>query len=359
MSKVFTMFTAISEGGIIARRTAMKNYYDILGVSKNASPDEIRSAFRKLAMKWHPDRQSGKSDAEKKEAEDKFKEINEAYDTLSDPQKRQQYDNPSPFGGGGFGDMGDGETRQWMDENGNMHFEFHGGMPGGMGGFDPWGMGGFGMGGFGPFGRKRVDPNAPRPGESMIFTLSVGFMEAINGCTKKVRLNIEDNCGCLNGCDKCNHTGRVQKTVTLEVKIPMGCPDGQRLRIAGQGNRGYNGGPNGDIYFQIDVAEDPEGVFVRNGFDLLQKVEVPFETFILGGEIEYHTLNGVEKYTVQSFTKPGKVLVFRDKGIHVMNSINSNGDLKVLLDLKMPDSLSKREREILEQYREERIRNGK
>ena len=339
----------------------MKDYYQILGVSKDASADDIKSAFRKLAMKYHPDRQSGKSDAEKKEAEDKFKEINEAYDTLSDPEKRQQYDNPSPFGGmgGGFGDFGPGESRQWTDENGNMHFEFRGsGMPGeGMGGFDPWGMGGFGMGGFGPFGRRRVDPNAPRPGESMIFTLSVGFMEAINGCSKKVRLNIEDNCGCLNGCDKCNHTGRVQKTVTLEVKIPKGCPDGQRLRVAGQGNRGYNGGPNGDIYFQIDI--EAHEYFVRDGFDVLQKVDVPFETFVLGGEITYHTLTGTETYQVAPMTNPGKVLIFRGKGSPVMNSINSYGDLRVLLNLVMPTSLTDSEREKLEAYRDERIRNGK
>ena len=337
----------------------MKDYYQILGVSKNASADDIKSAFRKLAMKYHPDRQSGKSDAEKKEAEERFKEINEAYDTLSDPQKRQQYDNPSPFGDmDGFGDFGQGATRQWMDENGNMHFEFNGsGMPGGMGGFDPWGMGGFGMGGFGPFGRRRMDPNAPRPGESMIFTLSVGFMEAINGCTKKVRLNIEDNCTCLNGCDKCNHTRRVQKTVTLEVKVPKGCPDGQRLRIAGQGNRGYNGGPNGDIFFQIDIASHE--YFIRDGFDVLQKVDVPFETFVLGGEITYHTLTGTETYQISPMTNPGKVLVFRGKGSPVMNSINSYGDLKVLLNLVMPTSLTDSERQKLEAYRDERKRNGK
>ena len=336
-----------------------KDYYKILGVENTATEDEIKKAYRKLALRYHPDHQQGKSDAEKKEAEDKFKDINEAYEVLSNSEKRQQYDNPSPFGG--FGDMGgDGEVHQWTDDNGNMHFEFRGSeMPGGFGFGNPF-MDSFGMGGFGPFGRRRrMDPNAPRPGESMIFTLSVGFREAIDGCSKKVRLNIEDNCGCLNGCEKCNHTGRIQKTITLEVKIPSGCPDGQRLRVAGQGNRGYNGGPNGDIYFQIDIGNDPNGIFVRDGFDLLQKVEVPFETFVLGGEIEYHTLNGVEKYIVQPYTKPGKVLMFRGKGVHMMNSINSNGDLKVLLDLKMPTDLTDEERKHLEAYRDCRARNSK
>lgn len=350
------MFTALSEGGIITRRTAMKNYYDILGVSKDASADDIKSAFRKLAMKYHPDRQQGKSDAEKKEAEDKFKEINEAYDTLSDPQKRQQYDNPSPFGGmgGGFGDFGPGESRQWTDENGNMHFEFHGsGMPGGgMGGFDPWGMGGFG-----PFGRRRVDPNAPRPGENLMFALDVDFMDAINGCTKRVRLNIEEDCDCENGCEKCQGRRRVKKPITLEVKVPRGCPDGQRLRVAGQGNRGYNGGPPGDIYFEVNIGEHE--TFVRRGFDLAERVDVPFETFILGGKIKYKTLTGEEEYEIKPFTRPGKVLAFKGKGSPIMNSLNNYGDLQVVLNCVLPAELTDEERRKLEAYRDERRENGK
>ena len=328
-----------------------KNYYDILGVGKDASQEDIAKAFKQKARKLHPDVNHAPN------AKEQFQELNEAYETLSDPEKRQQYDNPSPFGGG-FGGFGqDGEVHQWTDENGNQHFEFRGsGMPGGFG-FNPFGGFNSFMGGF--RGRWSPDPNASRPGESMVFTLGVGFREAIDGCSKKVRLNIDDNCGCLNGCDKCHNTGRIQKTITLEVKVPKGCPDGQRLRIAGQGNRGYNGGPNGDIYFQIDIGHDPDGIFIRDGFDLLQKVEVPFETFVLGGEIEYHTLNGVEKYTIQPFTKPGKVLLFRGKGVPIMGSINSTGDLKVLLDLKMPVSLTDKERELLEKYREERSRNSK
>lgn len=332
-----------------------KDYYSILGVEKTATDDEIKKAYRKLALKYHPDQQHGKTDAERREAEDKFKEINEAYEVLSNPEKRQQYDNPSPFGD--FGGMGGGTARQWTDENGNMHFEFSGGdMPGGFGFGNPF-MDPFGMGGFGPFGRRRVDPNAPRPGESMIFTLSVGFMEAIEGCSKSVRLNIEDNCGCLNGCDKCNHTGRVKKTITLEVKVPKGCPDGQRLRVPGQGNRGYNGGPNGDIYFQISVGEHE--TFTRDGFDLLEKVDVPIETFILGGKVKVNTLDGDMEYEVSPFTKLGKVIVFRGKGVHVMNSLNSSGDLKVLLHPAMPESITDEERKHLEAYRDSRNKNGK
>lgn len=326
-----------------------KNYYDILGVSKDATKEEISKAYKQKARKLHPDVNHAP------DAKEKFQELNEAYEVLSNPEKRQQYDNPSPFGDFGGG-MGDGEVHQWTDENGNQHFEFRGsGMPGGFGGFNPFGGFDSFMGGF--RGRRHPDPNAPRPGQDMIFGLSVGFREAIDGCSKKVRLNIEDNCGCLNGCDKCGHTGRIQKTITLEVKVPKGCPDGQRLRIAGQGNRGYNGGPNGDIYFQISI--EPHEVFVRDGFDLLEKVDVPFETFVLGGKIKVQTLDGEIEQEVRPMTQPGKVLVFRGKGTPVMNSINSYGDLRVLLNLTMPASLTDRERELLEKYREERSGNSK
>ena len=329
----------------------MKDYYGILGVSKDATADEIKKSYRKLALKYHPDHQQGKSDAEKKDAEDKFKEINEAYETLSDPDKRRQYDNPSPFGGfDGGGDFGDGTSRTWTSPDGSVHFEFTG-DPRAMGG--GFGFGGFNpfMGGFNPFGRGRVDPNAPRPGEDSMFTLSVGFMEAINGCKKKVRLGIEDNCGCLNGCEKCNHTGRVHKTITLEVKVPKGCPPGQKLRVAGQGNRGYNGGPNGDIYFVIDSPTQHDG-FIRDGFDLLEKIDLPFETFILGGSIKVKTLDGEIDYNVQPFTKLGKIEVFNGKGVPVMNSLNAKGDLKVLLNPVLPDSLTEEQRAKLEAYRD-------
>ena len=330
----------------------MKDYYAILGVAKDATQDEIKSAYRKLAMKWHPDRNPDNLE----EAKNKFAEINEAYETLSNPEKRQQYDNPSPFADFGGG-MGGGTARQWTDENGNMHFEFNGGgMPGGFGFGNPF-MDPFGIGGFGPFGRRRVDPNAPRPGESILLELNVSFMEAISGCTKKVRLYVEDNCGCINGCEKCNHTGRIKKVVTLEVKVPRGCPDGQRLRVAGQGNRGYNGGPNGDIFFQVSIGE--HDTFVRDGFDIGTKVKVPFETFILGGKIDIPTLDGSMEYEVQPYTKPGKVLVFKGKGSPIMNSINNYGELKVLLDVEIPSGLTQKERELLEAYKAEREQNGK
>ena len=329
----------------------MKNYYDILGVSKDATQDDISKAFKQKARKLHPDVNHAPN------AKEQFQELNEAYNTLSDPDKRRQYDNPSPFGGfGGSGDFGDGASRTWTSPDGSVHFEFHGdprGMEGfGFGGFNPF------MDGFNPFGERRADPSAPRPGEDLMFTLSVGFMEAIEGCKKKVRLSVEEDCGCLNGCDKCGHTGRKAKTITLEVKVPKGCPSGQRLRVAGQGNRGYNGGPNGNIYFLIDSPKQYD-VFIRDGFDLLEKIDLPFETFILGGNIKVKTLDGEIDYNVKPFTKLGKVKVFSEKGVPVMNSLNARGDLKVLLNPVIPESLTDEERKHLEMYRDCRARNSK
>ena len=322
----------------------MKNYYDILGVSKDATQDDISKAFKQKARRLHPDVNHAPN------AKEQFQELNEAYNTLSDPDKRRQYDNPSPFGGfGGSGDFGDGASRTWTSPDGSVHFEFHGdprGMEGfGFGGFNPF------MDGFNPFGERRVNPSAPRPGEDLMFTLSVGFMEAIEGCKKKVRLSVEEDCGCLNGCDKCGHTGRKAKTITLEVKVPKGCPSGQRLRVAGQGNRGYNGRPNGNIYFFIDSPKQYD-VFIRDGFDLIEKIDLPFETFILGGNIKVKTLDGEIDYNVKPFTKLGKVKVFSEKGVPVMNSLNARGDLKVLLNPVIPDSLTDEQRRKLEAYRD-------
>ena len=311
-----------------------KDYYKILGVDKDASQDEIKKAYRKLSKQWHPDLNHSP------EAKDKFAEINEAYEVLSNPEKRSEYDNPSPFGG--FGGQG---MNGFRDSDGNFHFTWS--SDGSQGGFNPFdafsdffgGMGG--MGGF-----RRPDPNAPRPGEDILLVLNVGFIEAINGCTKKVRLNVQDN----------QDGKRVPKTITLEVKIPSGAYDGLRLRVAGQGNRGYNGGPNGDIFFQLNISEHE--VFIRDGYDLIEKIDIPFETFVLGGKIKVKVLDDdkiVEnEHEISPNTKPGKTLVFRGKGVHIINSLNNKGDLRVMLNLVMPENLTDKELELLKQYRDER-----
>lgn len=320
-----------------------KSYYDVLGVKKDATKDEIRSAYRKLSKKWHPDINHSP------EAKEKFTEINEAYETLSDPQKRHQYDNPSPFGTDGMGGSG---MHGFRDANGNMHFTWTSdGSSGSM--HDEilkefLRRQGFNMGGFG----FREDPNAPIDGEDILLVLNVGFMEAINGCKKTVKLNVEANCDCLNGCEKCHNIGRVPKTIKLEVKIPKGCPEGLRLRVPDKGNEGINGGRPGDIYFQVHIMEDE--VFVRQGYDIGEEIEVPFETLVLGGKVKIKTLDGEIEHELPPNTKIGKVLVFKGKGSPVMNALNAFGDLRVLVKIQMPTDLTDKERKALEKYRDER-----
>lgn len=316
-----------------------KNYYDILGVDKSVSSEELKRAYRNLCKKWHPDLNHSP------EAKDKFAEINEAYEVLSNPEKRSEYDNPSPFGG--FGGQG---MNGFRDANGNFHFTWSSdGSQGGFNPFDAFGQFFGGMGGMGGF--RRPDQNAPRPGEDILLVLNVGFIEAINGCTKKVRLNVQDN----------QDGKRVPKTITLEVKIPSGAYDGLRLRVAGQGNRGYNGGPNGDIFFQLNISEHE--VFIRDGYDLVEKIDIPFETFVLGGKIKVKVLDGdrivANEHEISPNTKPGKTLVFRGKGVPIINSLNNKGDLRVVLNLVMPDNLTDEERKHLEAYRDSRNKNSK
>lgn len=315
-----------------------KDYYRILGVPKDASDDEIKKAYRKLSKQWHPDLNKSP------EAKDRFAEINEAHQVLSDPEKRRAYDNPGFGGFGGFGPGGFGGARQYTSPDGSMHFEWSSDGPGGMDGEAirefmrrMGGMGGMG----GQWGRP--DPNAPRDGEDILLVLGITFRESIDGCRKTIRLNVEDNGP--NG-------DRVKKTVTVEVKVPAGIPDGMRLRVPDRGNRGVNGGRNGDIYLQMRIAPDP--VFQRDVYDLWEKVPVPFETFVLGGEVEIQTLDGTEKYRVEPGSVPGRTATLTGRGAPVMNATGQHGDLNLLLQLEWPKDLTDRERELLGKYRDER-----
>ena len=304
--------------------TTNKDYYAILGLPKTATQDEIKSAYRKLAMKWHPDH-----NPDNPEAKDKFAEINEAYETLGDEEKRKQYDAPNPFAQNGFR----------------------------FSGFDPFG----GLNPFDDFemftGRPRRNSKFPRAGDDMILVLNVKFMESMEGCTKRVRVEIEDNCDCDGGCEKCDYTGRTTKQITLEVKVPRGCPNGQRLRVTGQGNRGYNGGPNGDIYFSVNILPDDGGRFFRDRYDIGVRVEVPYETFVLGGKIKIPTWNGDDiEYELEPFSPPGKIVTLKGRGAPVMNTLNSAGDLKAALVMLIPKDLTDKERELLQAYADERAK---
>ena len=293
-----------------------KDYYKILGVEKDASQEEIKKAFRKLAVKYHPDKQGDKSESEKEQAKQKFQEINDAYEVLGNEDKRKEYDNPNPFG-----------------ENWDFGFGGGGGVPTDI--FE-----------YLRSGFRNV--TAPRQGDDICLSLRVGFLEAINGCTKKIRMQIYDY---ENG-------KRIIKTINLEVKIPVGSFDGMRLRVAGQGNRGYNGGANGDIYFQLSVAQ--HDVLSRQGWELFQTVDVPFETLILGGKVKIKSLDNGEivdkEIDIEPNTNPSDEIVLNGEGVQFLNR-DSRGNMHLSFNIEFPKNLTDKELDLLKQYRDERMKS--
>ena len=342
-----------------------RDYYEVLGLKKGATDDEIKKAFRKMALKYHPDRNPGD-----KEAEEKFKEVNEAYGILSDPDKKSKYDrfghagvDPNAgFGGGGFGGAG------------------------GFGGFDDifdmfGGM--FGGGGFG--GRKRT---GPQKGRDIQKNLTISFEEAAFGTKKKVRLTKYVKCDTCGGsgaepgtekttcpdcggtgqqtttqktpfgafqstttckrcggtgqiikhpCKGCNGTGKVKKTVTISVDIPAGVDDDSVISLKGQGEPGANGGPNGDLYVVISVK--PHDIFQRRGQDLWLEIPISFNQAALGDDLTVPTLDGKVSYKIPPGTQPDTVFRLKGKGIKAIRG-NRMGDLYVKVNLEVPTKLN-------------------
>lgn len=344
---------------------ANKNYYEVLGIQKGASEDEIKKAYRKLAMQYHPDRNQGN-----KEAEEKFKDINEAYQVLSDPQKKAQYDQ---FGTTDFSGAG------------------------GAGGFDFSGMGGFEdifdsfFGGFSSQRRK----NGPERGADLEYTVSLSFEEAVFGVEKEISVSKNENCDTCNGtgakpgtspktCDKCGGTGQVRyqrstplgsfvttstcdkcggkgnivdspctschgkgtirKNKKIKIKVPAGVDTGNVLPLRGQGEPGKNGGPSGDLYVNIRVA--PHQVFVRKGFDISIEEHISFGKAALGTEIRVPTIDGDVKYKVPAGTQPGTIFRLKGKGVPKVNG-HGRGDQYVKLIVDVPKNLDDKQREAL------------
>ncbi len=346
---------------------ANKDYYSILGVEKGASDEELKKSYRKLAMKYHPDRNQGD-----KEAEEKFKDINEAYQVLSDPQKKAQYDQ--------FGTT-----------------DFSGGF-GGAGGFDFSGMGGFedifdSFFGGGFSSRKRR--NGPERGADLEYTLNLTFEEAVFGIEKEISISKNEKCETCDGsgakpgtssktcdkcggsgqvrsqrntplgsfvttntCDKCRGTGNVienpcstchgkgttRKNKKIKINIPAGVDTGNVLPLRGQGEPGKNGGPNGDLYINIRVT--PHKFFTRKGFDIYIEEHISFAKATLGTEIKVATIDGDVKYTVPSGTQPGTVFRLKGKGVPRVNS-HGRGDQYVKLIVDVPKSLNEKQKEAL------------
>ncbi len=328
---------------------AAKDYYQILGVSRSATDKEIKSAYRKQARKYHPDVNPGDASAE-----EKFKEISEAYEVLSDPDKRKKYDQ--------YGHLGD--AWKYAGEGG-----FNVGGPGGGGAHwrqdrtyvnpEDMGFGGdlneilsglFG-GGRGRGGRFHGH-QAPTKGEDVQAEAAISLEEAYAGAERTLTLVVHETCpnctgsGGVNGnpCPTCNGAGVVERPKTLTVKIPKGVQDGAKIRLAGQGNPGANGGPAGDLYLIVEMKEHPQ--FERNGDDLQTDVPVTFPEAALGGEIEVPTLTGKVTMNLPAGSSSGQRLRLRGKGMPKLRS-EEYGDLYARIRIIVPKELTEKERSLI------------
>ena len=343
-----------------------RDYYEVLGVSKTASQDEIKSAFRKLAKKYHPDINKDK------DAPEKFKEAQEAYAVLSDENKRKQYDQ---FGHAAFDNNGGFSGAQGFDF-GNFDF-------GDI--FDDLFGGGFG---FSSRGSKR-----PRKGRDSIMRVNLTFMEAIEGCSKPITFDTYENCSKCNGngglgeqkcstchgsgtisaqqrtmfgtyvtkttcpdchgkgvtyketCSNCHGTGKLKKTVTKNVKVPAGVNTGNQLCIEGAGEDGVNGGPNGDLYIEFVVSQHP--IFAREGNNIILELPITITEAILGCKKEVPTIYGPVKLTIPAGTQSGDRHRLKGKGVQNINSI-LKGDMYVIINVVIPSKLSKEQKKLIE-----------
>jgi molecular chaperone DnaJ len=325
---------------------AGKSFYDVLGVSRSASEKEIRQAYRRLARKHHPDVNPGD-----KQAEERFKEINRAYEVLSDAEKRRKYDR--------YGE-------QW--EQGEA-FEKARQAGGGQG---AWFGQGFDLGDlFGRATRGRGGPfegifesffgrRGPTRGQNVEYATEVTLEEAFHGATRRIGLQSEEACATCGGsgqiagavCHVCQGAGAVLQPKRLEVKIPAGVRNGSRVRIAGEGRSGVGGGPRGDLYVVVRVR--PHARFERKGDDLITEVGVPLEDAVLGGEVEVPTLPGRRvALKIPALTQNGRRFRLSGLGMPHLDA-KGRGDLYARVRVVLPEKLSDRERELFEQLREER-----
>ena len=363
---------------------AKRDYYEVLGVSKDATADIIKKAYKKAAIQYHPDRQGDKSEAEKKEAEEKFKEAAEAYSVLSDPDKKARYDQ---FGHAGVGGAaGGGFNGQGMDMNDifSMFGDIFGG--GGFGGF-----GGFGGGG------GRTQQTRYR-GSDLRVKVKLNLQEISTGVTKKFKLKKYVTCTHCNGsgaegnatetCPECKGTGRVIRTQqsifgmmrteaacpncggegkiiknkcrhcngdgvimgeeVVDVNIPAGVVEGMQLSMRGKGNAGKHNGVNGDLLIHIEEEKHPQ--LIRDENDLVYSLLLDIPTATLGGVAEIPTIDGAARVNIEAGTQPGKVLRLRGKGLPSVNGYG-RGDIVVNVSVYIPETLSKEEKKSMENFK--------
>ena len=357
-----------------------KDYYDILGVNKSASEAEIKKAYRKLAIKYHPDKNQGD-----KKAEEKFKELSQAYEVLSDPSKRQQYDQfgHAAFTGAGRNTGGGGGFHDPFDIFSQV---FSGGGGGGFSFEDLFGGGGSSRRRSGPIG-----------GADLRYDLEIDFEDAVYGADKKIKIPRMDTCKSCNGngcadnsgkescshcngtgqvamsqgffsvrqscpickgegeiiknpCRKCHGEGRVRTEKTLKIHIPPGVDTGSRLRVSGEGEGGVRGGSPGDLYVVMHVR--PHEVFQRDGLDILCEIPIDFPTAALGGVIEVPTITGKTKMKIPPGTQNRTVLRLKGKGIPSLRGGGRRGDQHLRVFVEVPKSLNKEQKELLKKYSE-------
>ncbi len=347
---------------------AKKDYYEVLGVNRDASEDELKKAYRKLAMKWHPDR-----NPDNPKAEEHFKEAKEAYEVLTDAQKRAAYDqfghagvDPSAAGGAGAGAGFGG----FADAFGDIFGDIFGGNGG---------------------GRQR---STVYRGADLRYNLEITLEDAARGTETRIRIPAMEECETCHGtgakpgtqpttcttcgghgqvrmqqgffsiqqtcpkchgtgkmvanpCGSCSGSGRVKKHKTLAVKIPAGVDEGDRIRLSGEGEAGVNGGPSGDLYVVIQIRQ--HAVFTRDHNDLHCEMPVSFTTAALGGEIEIPTLDGYAKIKIPAETQSGKIFRLRGKGIKGVRS-TTHGDLLCHVVVETPVNLTARQKELLQEF---------
>lgn len=354
-----------------------RDYYEVLGVSRDADQDTIKKAYRQLAKKYHPDMNPGD-----KEAADKFKEASEAYAVLGNEDKRRQYDQfgMSAFDGNGGGGGFDFNSADFQDIFGDL----------GLGGIFGDLFGG---------GRRSSNPNRPMQGDHVRTRVNISFAESISGCKKQVDVNLKEECPTCHGtgakpgtapkicpkckgrgqvvytqqtmfgmmqnvqpcpdcrgtgkiiedkCSQCRGTGYINQRKTIEVTIPAGIDDGQAIRIREKGEPGINGGPRGDLLVEVSVARDPD--FVRQDLDLFSNKEISFAQAALGGDIKITTVDGDETYPVKAGTQSGTRIRLRGKGVPDVRNSARRGDHYINLIVKTPTKLSAEARELLRQF---------
>lgn len=360
-----------------------RDYYEVLGVDRNATEDEIKKAYRQTAKKYHPDLHPGD-----KQAEEKFKEANEAYEVLSDAEKKARYDQ--------FGHAG-------VDPN---YGAGQGGYGAGFGGMD------FDLGDIfssffgGGFGGGRSNPNAPQRGSDTQASVTISFEEAAKGCKRTVetmKIDVCDEChgsGCAAGtsaktcpdchgsghvtaqqrtpfgviqtqktcsrcngrgtvidnpCKKCHGAGRVRKPSSIEISIPAGIDDRQVINARGQGNKGVNGGPAGDLRVIVNVRPHP--IFEREGYNVWVEVHISYPEAVLGCELEVPTLDGKVKYNVPAGTQSGDVFKLRNKGIQTLNN-RGRGDELVRVIVDIPKKVTEKQKQLILELSKELGTNG-